>query len=167
MIAIGASIVLGSPARAASADGSGWNVGLQGTVGLIAIVDTQVAGFVGLQAGFRPWRLLELGLTLRLAPRAKTLQLDAFAQALCVLRWRWFTFLPGVGVGYSADHVTFSVQEVDPLWTGALLARLQGAVAVALPAQFELRVELVGSSFYYNRFWIYAWEPALALHYRF
>lgn len=165
--ALAASIVFAGDARSASAETSRWSVGLQGTVGVIAIVDTQLAGHIGLQGGFRPWRQLELGLTLRGALRNKTLQLDTFARVLYVFRWRWLTLLPGLGLGYSADRVTFSEQGADPLWTGALLARLQGALAVSLPAQLELRIELVGSSFYFNRFWIYAWEPALALHYRF
>jgi hypothetical protein len=184
VLVVGLSVLLTGAAhaeRSAAVDRAGvsasrWTLAVSGVYSHQPGGRTGLPVFVGVAAGFEPIPWLECSLAARLGAARDLLQLDAYLSVSGRWRWRWLTLLPGMGLGFSATHQTVPrstssyygvTAAASELWAEALLWRLSPAVVFSLASWLELRFDPAAFSLYISRFWISAWEPELALRYRF
>lgn len=109
----------------------------------------------------------EVGLVVRVVPDAAVLQFDASASIAAVLRWGWFAWRPGLNVGYSALRVADLWYDGPAVWSHGLLVHPRVLeVAAQLRDDIDLRLDL-GFTAYFDRLWMWSWEPSVAFCYRF
>ena len=133
-----------------------WSISLQAGASVV----TEGCGTLGAELGRRLALGLEVGARLRTVLGNLRKQLDGALQ----LGWRWrvrrFSVSLGGLLGVGALH------GLQGVWSTALLLGPDLELGLRLVRQLELRVGL-GTTFYYDRLWIAAWEPRASIAYSF
>jgi hypothetical protein len=133
-----------------------WSVSLQAGASVV----TEGCGSLGAGVERRLWRGLEAAARLRTVLGDMRKQLDGALQ----LGWRWrlrrFSVALGGLLGVGGLH------GLQGIWSTALLLGPDLELGLRLVRRLELRAAL-GTTFYFDRLWIAAWEPRVGLAYSF
>jgi hypothetical protein len=133
-----------------------WSISLQAGASVV----TEGCGTFGAELGRRLVLGLEVGARLRTVLGDIRKQLDGALQ----LGWRWrvrrFNVALGGVLGVGGLH------GLQGVWSTALLLGPDLELGVRLVRRLELRAGL-GTTFYFDRLWIAAWEPRAGLAYSF
>jgi hypothetical protein len=166
---LAASPCLGAPrARAEPALGDGpplpWGLSIYG--GVVADqLGQDRPGILGVSISRLLWRHLELEAALRLHPGKLRTQLDL--GALAAFNWRMGLFGLSAGVAAGVAAIRADHDTDGSLWVEALLLKPRIELRFAPWSYFELRLNVLTVTAYYNRFWLLALEPTCGVIYRF